>query len=406
MNRRTLASLASLALIITPLLARAHDDHAGWYAGDFHVHTVYSHDSWDPVNDDEESEPYTLGHSVASQFSIASSRGLDFLAITDHNDIRSQDDPGFGSSGVLGIPAYENSLGGHAQMLGATSCYSPAGPFAGVQDCNGWPDKSAVRITQMADHLRDDGGAFQINHPAGGSVDFPHDRDWGFDLEVVPDSIEVWNIQSIWQAPLFSSNSLDDAIRYWESFLNAGHRVAATGGSDNHWVSTTAVQGVGQPTTWVFAEDRTVEAIVEGVRAGRTTISWQPPGMNGPRLDITEDGALTPTYLGRTVAPGTEVWVTFQVEAGANLPYFVQVITNEGVQHESFSSGGGFSFVVPEGTEWLRAELLVPDHTGGPFVPQLATGPAAACDELIGGTSTYCRNRLVRLAMTSAVYVD
>ena len=46
-------------------------------------------------------------------------RGLDYLAITDHNDVRSSADPDFGAYGVIGVPAYENSLHGHAQMLGA-----------------------------------------------------------------------------------------------------------------------------------------------------------------------------------------------------------------------------------------------------------------------------------------------
>src|SRR3954453_9554010 len=96
-----------------------------WVAGDLHVHTTYSHDSYGGPTDDNTGpeDGFTLGPTVTDDFAIARSRGLDFLAITDHNDVRSQSDPGFGSSGVLGIPAYENSLRGHAQMLGATHLY-------------------------------------------------------------------------------------------------------------------------------------------------------------------------------------------------------------------------------------------------------------------------------------------
>ena len=35
----------------------------------------------------------------------ASARGLDYLAITDHDDVRSQSDAGFGTGGVIGVPS-------------------------------------------------------------------------------------------------------------------------------------------------------------------------------------------------------------------------------------------------------------------------------------------------------------
>src|SRR3954451_16693868 len=96
-----------------------------WLAGDLHVHTCFSHDVWCGPDDDNTSQEdfYTYGRTVEQTFAIAKSRGLDYLAITDHNDVRSQSAPGFGGFGVLGIPAYENSLEGHAQMLGATHVY-------------------------------------------------------------------------------------------------------------------------------------------------------------------------------------------------------------------------------------------------------------------------------------------
>src|SRR3982751_6506905 len=70
--------------------------------------------------------------------------GLDYLAITDHNDIRSQSDPGFGTSGVIPVPGYENSLNGHAQMLGAQRIYDSG-------------DKGIAAVTAMAAALRGDG---------------------------------------------------------------------------------------------------------------------------------------------------------------------------------------------------------------------------------------------------------
>ena len=400
--RRPIAIVIALAAIAAPLLARA-DGTPGWYAGDLHVHTTYSHDSWDPIADDEDSEPYTLGHSVDNQFRVASARGLDFLLISDHNDIRAHTDPGFGAHGVLGLRGYENSLSGHAQMIGATSCYSPDGPFApedglgGVTGCNGWPDKTAARVRAMADHLRADGGAFQINHPSSDLDDPIHYRDWGMGHDVVPDSVEVWNIQSFWQPPLFSSNSLDDAIEFWEGFLNEGERVAATGGSDNHWVSTTAVQGVGQPTTWVYADDRSEGAIVDAIRAGRTTISWQPPALGGPRLELVADGDGDGTFesmIGDEVPAGSRVRLGV---VGAAPGALLEIITNLGRVVVSDPVEVGPEMTLAPGTTWVRAELFLPDHAD--------TAIGEACDDALSLQTTYCRNRFARIAMTSALYV-
>ena len=207
-------------------------DGGEWLAGDLHVHTCYSHDAYCPPNDDNTGpdEFYTLGLSPGARFLEASARGLDYLAITDHNNLRSASDPDFGSNGVIGIPAYENSLHGHAQMLRASRIYD-----------NG--DSSAAAVNAAADALRADGGVFQINHPSG-DIEQRFDNcsdtaalDWQYGYDVRPDTIEVWNVAS----------SIQFAETYWECWLQRGNHIGATGGSDSHWLSTLAVQGVGNP---------------------------------------------------------------------------------------------------------------------------------------------------------------
>ncbi|HEX2057858.1 MAG TPA: CehA/McbA family metallohydrolase [Actinomycetota bacterium] len=359
-----------------------------WLAGDLHVHTTFSHDSYGGPSDDNTGpdEAYTLGHPVASQFAVASARGLDFVAITDHNDVRSQSDPGFGSNGVIGVPGYEASYRGHAQMLGATHVYEG-------------PDETAADVQALADALRADGGAFQVNHPAEGSTDFPHDRDWSYGHAVVPDTVEVWNISRLWQPPLPSGSSNDDAIGFWEGFLDAGHRVAATGGSDNHYLATTPVQGVGQPTTWVCAESATVAGVLGGLRAGRTFVSHQPPAHRGPQLFLEGDGDRDGVYesmVGDEVPPGSRLRVRVEGAPGALL----QLFGTGGRPLDDPVPVTGPSFVhevTPDpAVTWVRAEIYEPD---------LAAERAAACDALFGGETTYCRNDLAVLAMTSAVFL-
>jgi len=402
---RVLAADGNRIATSSPVWVRAGLDFeplGEWVAGDLHIHTTYSHDSYGGPTDDNTGpdELYTLGNTVQGQFAVASSRGLDFLAITDHNDIRSQTDPGFGAFGVIPVHGYEGSFGGHAQMLGARVCYHPEGPQDPEQltNCNNFPDKTTARLDQVADLLRADGGVFQLNHPADDEAGHPL-ADWytdhGFDL--VPDTIEVWNISPLWQAPAPSGHSYDDALSYWHGFLDRGYRVGATGGSDNHYLSTTVVQGAGQPTTWVWVNERSERGILEGLRGGRTFVSFQPPVLGGPRLYLEADGdddGVFESMVGDDVPTGAPMRVRFE---GAAPLAMVRVVTDGGTELlPPTPAVGEISFTAPVGT-WVHAELVAPD---------LAAERATACDGAFGDQTTYCRNRLAILALTSPIFVS
>jgi hypothetical protein len=367
---------AALLLTVAGLCVAAPAAFGGeWLAGDLHVHSTYSHDSYGGPGDDNTGyeDINTLGFPVGGEFALAASRGLDYLAITDHNDVRSQQDPGFGAYGVIGLPGYENSLKGHAQMLGARRVY-PHGPSSEAQ-----------AIEQLAGALRDDGGIFQINHPADSTTEDPEDLDWGLGYAVKPDTVEAWNGPRFYQPPFPASNSHDDATRFWEGWLDRGARVALTGGSDSHWVATAAGQGAGQPTTWIYAEDRSVEGLLAGLRAGRTMVSHQPPAYGGPRVFLEADGdgdGVFEAMVGDVVPAGSALRVRVEGAPGAQL----HVVTDGG--EEAFPSttvtGTSFTqrFTLPPGRSWVRAELVGEDAR--------AQRQEHCPPELLG---SYCRNR-------------
>lgn len=399
-NKPVMKRLSFVALGCTLILALLGPSAAGqeadpapdqgghWVAGDLHVHSTYSHDSYGADVDGHTTDPeelFTAGLTVGQQFQVAAARGLDFLTISDHNDIRSQRDPGFGAGGVLPIPAYENSLDGHAQMIGATRLYD-----------NG--DKSAAAVQGLAEQLRVDGGVFQINHPFDTAGQYPVEPDWALMHQVVPDTVEAWNIARYYQPPFPSASNADDAVRFWEEFLDAGEKVAPTGGSDSHWASTSLVQGAGQPTTWVYVTEDSVDGVLSGLAAGRTFISHQPPAHGGPQIYLEADGdgdGTFESFVGDDVPPGSPARVRVIGAPGS----IVRVIGDGGqILHETRADSADYTygFMSPETGTWLRAEALAEDTT-----PQRSS----ICDGAFGDQTTYCRNQLTTLAMSAALYL-
>jgi hypothetical protein len=372
--------VCAVALLALPGSATA----GRWVAGDLHVHTTYSHDSYGGPSDDNTGpeDAYTLGHTVTDDFAIARTRGLDFLAISDHNDVRSQSDPGFGTSGVLGLPAYENSLNGHAQMLGATHLFD-----------NG--DKSTAAVLALENALHAEGGLLQANHP--------NDPRWGYGYDVPVDTVEVWNLPWYYQPPLPSSSNNTWALHYWEGWLDRGAHVAATGGSDSHWVSTTAAQGPGQPTTWVYVRELSVRGVLAGLRAGHTFVSAQPPAYRGARVFLEADRNRDGRYesiAGDTVKRHSRLRVRVVGAPGA----YVRIVTDGG--REAFPpvlvKGVRYTkrFRLRGEQTWVRAEVYGED---------VQQGRQQSCTAIFGHdgalAETYCTNRIAMQAISSAIFL-
>src|SRR4051794_15225470 len=106
-----------IAVTALALAAPAAQAKSTWLAGDMHVHTCYSHDAYCGPTDDNTGPDtfYSSGGTVGERFAEAAAKGLDFVNISDHDDIRAWTDPAFGSYGIVPLHGYEASLaGGHA----------------------------------------------------------------------------------------------------------------------------------------------------------------------------------------------------------------------------------------------------------------------------------------------------
>ena len=196
-----------------------------WLAGDLHTHTVHS----DGVQ------------TVSELARFAAGRGLDFLAVTDHNTVSHHAELPAAAAryGITLLPGQEvTTPGGHAGALGDT----------------GWIDFRRPADTWLEQTQRR-GGLLSVNHPIGGEVS------WTLPMRMRPPLVEVWHwswIDLRWTAPL----------AWWLAWDQGAIPV---GGSDWHRPGADAPPGA--PTTWVECAGDKPEAVLDGLRAGRVTIS-------------------------------------------------------------------------------------------------------------------------------------
>lgn len=253
----------------TPYIpASALGDGPRWFAGDFHVHTRESGDA-----------APTLDEAAA----FAVSRGLDFIALTEHNVVSHLDliaDVQARHPSLLLLPGIEiTTYDGHANALGVTE----------------WVDfrvRSGLSVTaeSIADAVDAQGGLFTVNHPALRLGNACLGCAW--DLELAPRRIAAVEVQN----GAYSTTGIFffmPSMRFWDSLLATGAHVAAIGGSDDHRAGRdlSATQSpTGSPTTMVYARELSVAAILEGVRAGRTVVKLEGP--EDPMVELFAGDAL------------------------------------------------------------------------------------------------------------------
>ena len=201
---------------------------------------------------------------------LAVERGMDFLAVTDHNTVSHHAElAAVGRRyGITLVPGQEVTTdGGHA------------GAFGDV----GWIDFRRAP-DEWLDATEAGGGLLSVNHPFAGPVSWTHP------MRRRPPLVEVWHwswLDLRWTTPL----------AWW---LAWDATAIPVGGSD--WHRPGDVARPGSPATWVECAADEPAAVLDGLRAGRAAISAR---RDGPVL-LRVDGELVAAGADGTILVGPD----------------------------------------------------------------------------------------------------
>lgn len=292
-----------------------------WLKGDLHTHTEHSDGS----------------NSVEQIVRNAVEKGLDFLAVTDHNTTTHHAElDRLSHLPIVLIPGEEvTTYWGHANTWGLRE----------------WIDfrcADQASIAAVRDFVHSRGALFSPNHPK--SVGPP----WLFE------GWEGYQSMEVWQAPWRFHNW--ESLQRWDGLLNRGHRVVAVGGSDTHSIPPAPPRhphGIGNPTTWVYSEPDE-RSILDAIAAGRVFISDAPEGPGLVlRADSDADGDYE-TLPGGTIDVADGERVRFRVDVRGGMDRRLWIISDGApldiIPLTEVDTTFDFT-LLPAGRRYVRCEL-------------------------------------------------
>ncbi len=279
-----------------------------WYRGELFAHSEYGRGE----------------ETVSELVRRAEQAGLDFLAITDLNTMQAAYDPGFKSNSLVLIPA----MAWGAPEAGIALIYAPRTlpepPF------NNIPAAQAQCLRVQAQ-----GGIFAIAHPCFPGAPWLWGlsyvnavqvwcRDWRsappITLDEIPTELQERDEDGQLIHSIAAAAAREGIISFSAHEYKAGAdlsvgRVSANAQAEYFWdlesvrgLMACAIAGsssaskkvpLGQPVTHVLAKEKSLPAIIEGLRLGRTFLSAHP---DGPLIqfaaDVGKDGRLDATIGG------------------------------------------------------------------------------------------------------------
>ena len=281
------------------------------YIGDLHCHSIYSEDGV---------------FSVSQIINYAKGAGLDFLAITDHNENKAMnDDPK--DPEIMMISGSECSLDetcGHFNVFG-------------IPDIEIAPDMiEKDEIIDYMNRMKSKGARIQINHP------FANTLGWSVGWDVPYDYIEVWNRK-------FSPMN-QKAVDFWHSLLCQGKHITGTGGTDAHYNKSERY-----PLNGIFAKECTSDSILEALDHGHSFVT---ECSYGPWIQLKSGDAIMGDEISADDSTELEIFAE-HIEIG----YTVSLISDKGEEFKETAKEKSYYKKIGhvEGRKFFRIEVRRPN---------------------------------------------
>lgn len=268
-----------------------------WLKGELHSHSVHS----DGQN------------SVNEILAEVSRLGLDFFALSDH----------FTWSHWAELSAAAAELDKPLVVVPSIEVTTHLG-HANAHGLHSWPnvyvDGEGWNCSDLAATVHAEGGLIGVNHPFSGQQAWRRsDIGWG---EI--DLLEVVNHGQ-------DANN-DAAIGLWDRVLAQGFDVTAVAGTDCHNINDPE-QALGQVFTSVRCTERSLSALIEGLRAGATVVS------RGSRLDFRISAASETAEIGGQLHAGITP-LKLEVEVETSVPTALYVMRDGLMWHQGDVEAG------------------------------------------------------------------
>jgi hypothetical protein len=328
----------------------------GWYKGDLHSHTGLT-DGLCKSQSGTADVPCPPSHLMDA----AAAQKLDFLAITEHNTQA-------GFNGMMQAQLYYDRM-----LLIAGEEVTTVKGHANVWGSEDFLDYRLAETGFTANDLFDQAhklhALVSINHSY-----WPWDRrcpgcGWGWapitDFGKV-DAIEIVNgyhEKGSWFTP-----PPGNGVPFWEAQLAKGFRPTGVGGGDDHRGGEQLSQhdGVGIPTTVVYAKELSQPAILEGIKAGHVFVMANGP--DGPPLYLNAGSAMMGDAIVAEAGKRVDFKLTTQPAPDSELRLLVDgktAGTLAALKSDGATASSTYAWTSDGKRHWVRAEL--DDAQGNPL---------------------------------------
>lgn len=298
-----------------------------WYKCEFHSHTKHSD-----------------GHfTVRDLYAKGKERGLDMMALTDHNTISGWPELDKLEKEILPIKALEwTTFYGHIVLLGIDRYYD-------------WTHLSKYNLKESVEAIRDENLLVGMAHPrrigdpisTGSEFVFE-----GYD-ESTFDYMEVWSRQT----PLEMTQN-QASIALWHSLLNKGYKLPGIHASDWHGGE---VKVTNDASTYIYSESCEVNPLLQGLKQGRVQCGY---GRYFDQWLLDDLGDKVPLYGGEDYLKiGNTIVVDVRMPKQGK--YILRCRSNEGISLKvALEETATVKLSVESQYTWLYFEVAEIDANG------------------------------------------